>query len=321
VKRPRVGLIGARRRRQGLGPFVARDLLAAGAEVPCFLATSEQTREAAARTLFELCGLEAARGYLDLDEMLAREELDALAILSPATCHAEHLEAALRGGVDVLCEKPFVWEVPDLVGRTRELVDGIEARGRVLWENCQWPYTLPAFEALHPGALAAPPQRFEMELQPASRGLRSLADSMPHPLSLLQALVPGAEARVEDVWFSTRDPASATQTVRFHYCGGGHRVASEVRLEQNETPPRRAAFALDGRRACRLVSPEDYRLSFADANRSVPVPDPLALLIADFVAALGDAPGEGRRTRGREINQRMQLLADIAGAYQDEGAQ
>jgi hypothetical protein len=261
-----------------------------------------------------------SRGCLDLDEMLAREELDALAILSPAACHAEHLEVALRGGVDVLCEKPFVWEVPDLAGRTRELVDAIEARGRVLWENCQWPYTLPAFEALHPGALAAPPQRFEMELQPASRGLRSLADSMPHPLSLLQALVPGAEARVEDVWFSTRDPLSATQTLRFRYCSAGHSVESEVRLEQTETQPRRAAFALDGRRARRLVSLDDYRLFFVDANRSVPLPDPLALLIADFVAALGEAPADGRRTRGREISQRMQLLADIAGAYQDEGA-
>jgi hypothetical protein len=315
-----VGLIGARRRRQGLGPFVARDLLAAGAEVPCFLATSEETRDAASRELAELYGLEA-RGHLDLDEMLAREALDALAILSPAECHAAHLEAASRAGVDVLCEKPFVWQVPDLLGRTRELVDAIEAQGRVLWENCQWPYTLPAFEALHPGALDAPPERFEMELQPASRGLRSLADSMPHPLSLLQVLAPGAEARLEDVWFSTRDPESPRQTVRFHYCCAGHRVQTEVRLEQNETPPRRAAYALEGRRARRLVSPKDYRLSFADANRSVPVHDPLTLLIADFVAALGDTPGERRRSRGREISQRMQLLADIAGAYQDGGAQ
>jgi hypothetical protein len=32
--------------------------------------------------------------------------------------------------------------------------------------------------------------------------------------------------------------------------------------------------------------------------------------VADFVAAL-----DGARTRGREITQRMQLLADIAGAY------
>jgi predicted dehydrogenase len=298
---------------------VARDLLAAGAEVPCFLATSEETRDAASRELAELYRLEA-RGHLDLDEMLASEALDALAILSPAECHAEHLEAASRAGLDVLCEKPFVWDVPDLVARTRELVDAVESLGRILWENCQWPYTLPAFEMLHPGALDAPPRRFEMELQPASRGLRSLADSIPHPLSLLQTLVPGAEPRVEDVRFSTRDPASPAQTLRFRYRSAGHEVEVEVRLERNEKPPRRAAYALDGRTARRLVSPEDYRLSFADANRSVPVPDPLALLIADFVAVLGDTPGEGRRTRGREINQRMQLLADIAGAYQDRGA-
>ena len=52
----RVGLIGARRRRQGLGPFVARDLVAAGASVPCFLGTSEETLEAARRELEERAG-------------------------------------------------------------------------------------------------------------------------------------------------------------------------------------------------------------------------------------------------------------------------
>ncbi|HEY5658159.1 MAG TPA: Gfo/Idh/MocA family oxidoreductase [Myxococcota bacterium] len=320
MKPPRVGIVGARRRRQGLGPFVARDLLAAGADVPCFVVTSEASREAAHRALRETCGLEA-RGYLDLDAMLASEALDALAILSPAQCHAEHLEAAQRAGVHVLCEKPFVWDVPDLAGRARALADAIEAQGRVLWENCQWPYTLPAFEALHPGALDAPPRRFEMELQPASLGLRSLADSIPHPLSLLQALVPGDEPRVEDVCFATRDPASPSQAVRFRYCSEGHRVEVEVRLEQTQQQPRRAGYALDGRWAQRLVSREDYRLSFADANRSVPVPDPLALLIADFVAALGDTPSRGRRTRGREISRRMQLLGDIAGAYEHGGVE
>ena len=48
---PRVGLIGARRRRRGLGPYIARFLNAAGAEVPCFLTTSEATRDEAAAQL------------------------------------------------------------------------------------------------------------------------------------------------------------------------------------------------------------------------------------------------------------------------------
>jgi predicted dehydrogenase len=304
-----VGLIGARRRRQGLGPFVARDFTAAGAAVTCFLATSESTREAALPALREACG-HAPRGYVELTEMLAQEEIDAVAILSPAEHHVAHLEAVARASVHVLCEKPFVWGLPDLVARSGALVDAIEARGCAVWENCQWPYALPDLEALHPGALDAPPRRFEMELQPASTGLQSLADSMPHPLSLLQTLAPGPDARVEDVCFSTRDPQSCVQTVRFRYRSGGCEIEAEVRLEASSTQPRRAAIALDGRRARRVVAPEDYRLFFADANRSVPLADPLTRLVADFVAAL-----DGARTRGREITQRMQLLADIVDAY------
>lgn len=313
MTRPRVGLIGGRRSRQGLGPFVARDLSAAGAEVTSFLVTSEASREAALPALREACG-HAPRGYVELAEMLARERLDALAILSPAEHHAAHLEAAARTGAHVLCEKPFVWGVPDPAARTAALVDAIEARGFAVWENCQWPYALPGLEALHPGALDAPPRRFEMELQPASTGLQSLADAMPHPLSLLQTLAPGPDARVEDVCFATRDPQSPSQIVRFRYLGGGCEIEAEVRLEASPRRPRRAAIALDGRRARRVVAPEDYRLFFADANRSVPLVDPLTRLVADFVAAL-----DGARTRGREITQRMQLLADIAGAYAEGG--
>jgi len=108
-----VGLVGARRRRQGLGPFVARDLVRAGARVPCFAATSAATRDAASGQLAATCGIEA-RGYTNVDEMLARERLDALAILSPAETHAAYLESALAAGLHVLCEKPLVWGRPDL---------------------------------------------------------------------------------------------------------------------------------------------------------------------------------------------------------------
>jgi predicted dehydrogenase len=216
VSAPRVAIIGARRVRQGLGPYVARDLIAAGAVVPCFFATSAASLETARRELADTLGIEA-RGHLDLDAMLAGERLDALAILSPAATHARYLEAAARAGLHVLCEKPFVWGEPDLVARTRALLDAFAKRDLLVMENCQWPYTLAGFEALHPGALAEPPRRFEMELEPRSRGRDSLGDALPHVVSLLQALVPGAGARVEAVEYSTHDPGAAALSVRFRY--------------------------------------------------------------------------------------------------------
>ena len=313
---PRVAVIGARRVRQGLGPFVARDLRAAGAEVPCFLATRPESVEEAARGLRDIAGLDA-RGYVDLDELIAREAPDALAILSPAETHAEILEQAALAGLHVLCEKPFIWEGADAVARCREILAAFEGAERLVWENCQWPYALPAFEALHPGGLDEPPRRFEMELQPASRGRQSLADALPHPLSLLQALSPG-EPEIRDVWFSTRSEQAESMSLGFLYGVDGHDVEVEVKLSSSGKTPRRAAFCIDGRGAERLVSGADYRLSLAAADRSVPLADPLTELVADFVDALRGASHATENPRAREIAQRMQLLMDVVSAYSRE---
>ena len=79
---PVIGLIGARRTRQGLGPFVARELHAAGAAVACVVGTHPETAQEARRQLRDEHRIDV-RSYADVDTMLSRERLDAVAILSP----------------------------------------------------------------------------------------------------------------------------------------------------------------------------------------------------------------------------------------------
>jgi predicted dehydrogenase len=311
-----VGLVGARRRRQGLGPFVARDLVRAGACVPCFVTTSAATRDVASGQLAAICGVEA-RGYLNVDEMLARERLDALAILSPAETHATYLEAALAAGLHALCEKPLVWGRPDLAADAARLVDAFDRAGLLLWENCQWPYTLPAYEHLFPGALCRPPERFFMLMQPASAGLQAFGDSLPHTLSLLQALVPGEAPTLVDPRFAVADPEQGNQTVTFRYRTDRWSARVEVRLKPTDASPREAAFALDGRLARRRVDGQSYQLSFAsDDDRSVPLEDPMTLLIADFVGELRRARNP---SRGAGIAERMALLGQLVDARGSPG--
>lgn len=51
--------------------------------------------------------------YGDLDEMLARERLDALVVSTPSKLHASQVGRALEQGLHVFCEKPFVLDVAD----------------------------------------------------------------------------------------------------------------------------------------------------------------------------------------------------------------
>ena len=241
--RPRVGLIGPRRRRQGLGPFVARDLEAAGATVAGFLSTRDETRRAAEEQLRDLAGI-APRGYLRLEDMLAAESLHALAILSPTGTHERWLLAAADAGLHVLCEKPLVWGGAALLERTRTVCDAFRSRGLLLEENCQWPFTLDAFRALHPDTPAGPPARFAMRLAPDSSGLDALGDCLPHPLSLLQALAPAKRPQVESPRIRSRD---GSVDVQFAYVADDARVEVDLALRQQATTPRPASLEIDGR--------------------------------------------------------------------------
>jgi predicted dehydrogenase len=314
VSAPRVAIVGARRRRQGLGPFVARELAHAGAEVAGFLGTSAASVQLAHGEL-RAQGIDA-HGYLDFDQLVAREKPDALAVLSPFETHEAYLERALAHGLHALCEKPLLWGGTGVAERTRALVEAFAKRRLVLAENCQWPFVLPAYRALFPDALAGGVRSFAMHLSPAQGGTRMLPDCLPHPLSLLQALAPGDDARVEAPRFAPSPPGDLERAhglvLEFAYRAGGARVEARVELEASDATPRRAGFGVNGRLAERVVRAADYSLSLAAGSRSVDLPDPLREVIRSFVSELRGGPGVA--TRGRDIAVRAAMLQALADA-------
>jgi predicted dehydrogenase len=318
MKPLRVGLIGARRARQGLGPFVARDLRAAGAEIPCFLVTSEASLGEAADQIAASAGI-APAGYLDFRAMLGAHELDAVAICSPHATHGEWLDAARGARLHALCEKPLAWGEPDLVDAARRRVAGFAQDGLVLFENCQWPYTLPDLERLLPGCLDAPPRRFAMRMQPSGGGAAMLADSLPHPLSLLQRLAPGEVARVADARFSTTAPGAARVEVGFIYCAAGAAVEVSIELCPTRAHPREIRLAIDGREVRRVVSNPGYRLALEAEGRRVEIEDPMGRLVADFTACAARGADAQAPRHGREIEQRAGLLDRLVVAWREAG--
>jgi hypothetical protein len=317
VSAPRVALVGARRARQGLGPFVARDLAAAGVEVVAVLGTSAASAASAAGELVERFGIRA-RPHASLDALLARESVDALAILSPAETHERFLREALDARLHVLCEKPLVWGGADFAPRGCALVDGFRARGLLLEENCQWPQVLDAFRALHPGWSGRPPATLAMLLAPATQGVDALRDALSHPLSVLQALCPDPAPRLDAIRFSHASGVSPTLRVHFDYCAGDARVACSVDLLAHAEVPRPAALEIDGLRAERRIRPSDYSMELADGARTVALRDPLTRHLAVFAASLRSVLAGSPPPDPGPIARRLALLGALVDAFPGE---
>jgi predicted dehydrogenase len=70
----------------------------------------------------------AARVYRSLDDLLAREKLDFVDVLTPPILHVEHCRSALQAGLHVICQKPLA----DSVASAKEIAAEFDRCGKLL---------------------------------------------------------------------------------------------------------------------------------------------------------------------------------------------
>lgn len=314
---PRFGLIGARRVHQGLGPFIARDIAAAGGEVACVLgrtqASADEAADAAARLIPD--GTRPMATALE-DDFFAHK-LDAVCVLTPAGTHGDFVEAALARGCHVLAEKPFLWfPETDWAQKAESLEDRFAEAGLLLETNAQWPWTLAPLErALGRGACGT--KRLAMGQQPASQGIQMIGDSAPHPLSLAQAIAPD----ITEFTSLEIDQKSADE-IHVHGTLRGERSQLEIEMQLDGRPlgpdagPRQAWIEIDGIRVDRCIRPRDYALFFRRGGALFDLPDPLTLRLADFVGKVRSRRKKSPSAPDRTISRRAALLKSIVDAFQ-----
>jgi hypothetical protein len=315
----RIGIVGARRNRHGVGEHVARHLAALSAEVVAVVGTRPETAEEGRCQLEQRYGVRA-RAYTSLPGMLAEELPDAVAICSPQECHREHLEQALAAGVHVLCEKPLVFNPGrNPVDDARPLVGGFAAAGKVLMVNEQWPYTLPAFQRLYPRYQPGESIRdLTVLLSPSDPRPEMIPSALPHALSLLFALAPGGGRveRLEVLPRESRNDAVTAADVHLDYRHRDGVTHVNVLLRHAASQPRPAGYVIDGYAGWRHVRMPSYEMWLAtdaiadSAVRRVPLEDPLRLLLADFLNRCNQASAGADFKKDRTILQRLAILRD-----------
>lgn len=111
----RIGLIGV-----GFGAQVhAPAFISEGCQLVAVAARRQERADAAAQALG------AAHAYSDYRDLLARDDVDAVAIASSPAQHHEMSLAAFAAGKHVLCEKPFALDL----AQAAEMRDAAEASG------------------------------------------------------------------------------------------------------------------------------------------------------------------------------------------------
>ena len=114
----KVSIIGAGRNRNGIGEYIGKYFQKNGATVTSVLGTTEKTSHNTSSALKQY-GIDATP-YTDFNKMVEKESPDTIVIASPYSTHYEYILKSIDAGLNIFCEKPFIWNEK---GDMQELVE------------------------------------------------------------------------------------------------------------------------------------------------------------------------------------------------------
>jgi len=261
----------------------------AGSELAALMVRDAQRAEALAREHG------APRWYDSVDGLLDDGGLDAVYVSTPVNLHLEHVTAAARRGLHVLCEKPMALTAADC----RRMIDAC-ARAGVHLEICfvlrGWPIYQRIRQRLAAGDLGrlveirahlakwTPRQPGEWRLDPRQSGGGALIDFGSHYLDLFRYLA-GDFRRIAAMHSAAvfGYPVEESAFVLVEFAGGGHGVLGC----SGAVPHNGNVLEIYGTEATLLLGKELQVITAAGTQRQpAEYPDYFSGLIAHFCACV-----------------------------------
>jgi len=305
----RVSIIGAGRTRNGIGEYIGRYFHANGADVTSVLGTTEGTIERATIALRKYGILSTP--YTNFHRMVEKDKPDAVVIASPSSTHYEYLVKCVEMGLSVFCEKPFIWQQPQDLGRAAEdILEGARAQKITVAMNSQWPFAMNAYEEMCGKLEEKRQDRFFMLMSPFSPGKEMIPESVPHPLSLLYCS--RGEGEVRDL--SVESPLEREMLIRFNYLSKRGECDVTIRLISQREQPREFRFGFDDRIVSRRIDLKNYEIYFQHEGKEMKIVDPVALSVKNFMEAAGK--GTEPLIGGAHILNNLRLLKNVYDGYE-----
>jgi hypothetical protein len=279
--RLRVSIIGAGRRRNGIGEYIGKYFHQQGANVTSVLGTTETTSLQASSELRKY-GIEA-HPYINFNEMVRGEKPDAVVIASPSSTHYEYLLQCVDSGVHIFCEKPFIWDdLKDLRKRVEDIFEKAREKKIIIAMNSQWPFSIEAYESLCGKVVLQKLNTFFVKMSPPFPGRAMIPESVPHALSLLYCLLGVGE--IEHLNFDSN--GEREMSITFSYLFETRACDVIIKLLSESLQPRDFSFGLNDKIVSRSLASEDYEIYFNYGDKRLRIVDPLSRSVQNFLEAV-----------------------------------
>jgi hypothetical protein len=305
----KVSIIGARKKRSGIGEYIGKYFHRNGATITSVLGTAEKTARDASHGLRKY-GIDSTP-YTDFYKMVESEKPDTAVIASPPSTHYEYLVKCIDLGLNVFCEKPFVWqETNDIRGIVKHLFEKAGQKNVTITMNSQWPFSIRYYEEMCGRIDIEKTSTFSITLSPLSRGKEMIPESLPHALSILYSVFDDGE--IVDLLFQFDKDK---MVVTFQYQSEKNDCDVFIDLVRKVQQPRDFCFGFNDRIVDRILDLGNYDVYFGYEDKKIKIIDPLELSVRDFIRAVG---GQREPLIGyRHIMSNMSLLKGIYDACPD----
>ncbi len=305
----KVAVIGAGRKRNGIGEYIAKYFHKNKARVMALLGTTVPTAEKASQNLKKY-GIEAIP-YTDFAQMVDHEQPDAIVIASPLSTHTDYLTKCVDAGVNIFCEKPFIRpETADIKGTIEGVFKKAKEKKLTIAMNSQLSFTLQEYEKLCGSCQVEQINKFTMNMAPPRPGKEIITESIPHVLSLLYCGL--GDGQIDNLTFESDEPDK--MTIRFKYIVKSQQYNVTVFLAVKATPPRDLSFGFNDRIVKRTIDTSNYDMYFNYDGKSIKINDPLESSVKDFIGACKEKREPQVRTK--HILSNMVLLKQIYDGYE-----
>ena len=304
----KVSIIGARKKRSGIGEYIGKYFHRNGATITSVLGTAEKTARDASLGLRKY-GIESTP-YTDFYKMVESENPDTAVIASPPSTHYEYLVKCVDLGLNIFCEKPFVWqETNDIRGIVEHLFEKAEQKNVAVAMNSQWPFSIRYYEEMCGPIDSEKTNEFSITMSPLSRGREMIPESLPHALSMLYSVF--GDGEIVDLLFQFHQ---GEMVVKFRYQSETNDCDVFINLVRKAQQPRDFCFGFNDRIVHRILDLVNYDIYFGYEDKKIKIIDPLELSVRDFIEAV--------RVKREpligcpHIMSNMSLLKEIYNSYQ-----